>query len=188
MIAALAADPFTARTTWPLSDRQRILRADTGRIRRREVRATLAAALSADPISSSPTERPLTPPNQQSLTREDTDAHCFSLEVTHGELDERGEVARLIRVTHKFSLRPAIEDAEGNPGISPLGSPLAPLCGGGRGSDRRRQRGGFATLTSSIPRPLAPKARTCFLPFLGRPAPKARIRASTSFESSLISL
>jgi hypothetical protein len=60
---------------------------------------------SADAISPSPIERPLKPPNQQSLTREDKDAHCFSLEVTHGELDERGEVARLIPVTHKFAAR-----------------------------------------------------------------------------------
>jgi hypothetical protein len=79
MIAALAADPFTARTTWPLSDRQRMVRAYTGRIRRREVRP-MPLARSADPISVSETECPLRPPNQQSLTREDKDVHCFSLE------------------------------------------------------------------------------------------------------------
>jgi hypothetical protein len=109
----------TARATSPLSDRQRTLSADTGRIRRRGIRPT-PPALSADPISPSTIECPLRPPNQQSLTREDTGAHCFSLEVTHGELDERGEVARLIRVTHKFSGVPAIEDW-------PLASARAPF-------------------------------------------------------------
>jgi hypothetical protein len=71
-------DPFidTAWATWPLSDRQRTLRADTGRIRRRGIRPT-PPALSADPISPSPPERPLRPPIQQLLTRGDTDAHCM---------------------------------------------------------------------------------------------------------------
>ena len=37
-------------------------------------------ALSAEPISPFPIERPLRPPNQQLLTRGDTGARCISLE------------------------------------------------------------------------------------------------------------
>jgi hypothetical protein len=64
-------------------------------------------ALSADPISPSPIERPLRPPNQQSLTMGDTDAHCISLEssrLTFFHRLPRAEGAATLSVSTPFEL------------------------------------------------------------------------------------
>jgi hypothetical protein len=118
-------------------------------------------ALSADPISPSTIERPLRPPIQRSLTRGDTDAHWFSLEsliAALAGLVELNDVDILRRDYEVWAVVGLVVD----PATADADPPRAYL-------------GLFLFLSS----PRFARRRW--------PAPKARLRASTSFESSLIS-